>query len=333
MTTRSLGKNGPLLTRIGLGTWAIGGAGWKYGWGSQDDKDSVDVIHEALDLGINWIDTAAVYGLGHSEEVVGRAWPGGGTRCSLRRSAAARGRRDGSIVSVLDAASIRAELEASLKRLKTDRIDLYQIHWPDPDPKIEEGWTEIARAVKAGKIRYAGVSNFNPAQMTRLQAIHPITSLQPPYSMLRRDIEKEILPFCGKNGIGVICYSPLQMGILSGSFTRERAASLARDDLRSTSAHFTEPALSRNLALVDALRPIAERNGRSVGELALAWALRQPEVTAAIVGGRRPGQARVSQRRRTGTCPRRTWTRSPPPLPRGRPRRSRLDSHGSFPDR
>jgi aryl-alcohol dehydrogenase-like predicted oxidoreductase len=292
MTTRPLGKNGPLLTRIGLGTWAIGGAGWKYGWGSQDDKDSVDVIHEALDLGINWIDTAAVYGLGHSEEVVGRALAGRRDKVFLATKCGRTGTPDGSIVSVLDAASVRAELEASLKRLSTDWIDLYQIHWPDPEAQIEEGWGEIAKAVKAGKVRYAGVSNFNPAQMQRIQGIHPITSLQPPYSMLRRDVEKEILPFCGKNGIGVVCYSPMQMGILSGSFTRERAASLAKDDLRSSSSHFTEPSLSRNLALVDALRPIAERSGRSVGELALAWVLHRPEVTAAIVGGRRPGQAR-----------------------------------------
>ena len=292
MTKQPLGRNGPPITRIGLGTWAIGGAGWKFGWGSQDDKDSTAVIHEALDLGINWIDTAAVYGLGHSEEVVGRALAGRRDKVFLATKCSRTWTSDGSIVSVLDAASIRAELEASLKRLKTDWIDLYQVHWPDPDPKIEEGWGEIAKAVKAGKVRYAGVSNFNPAQMARIQGIHPITSLQPPYSMLRRDVEEEILPFCGKNGIGVICYSPLQMGILSGSFTRERAASLAKDDLRSTGPHFTEPALSRNLALVESLRPIAERSGRSVGELALAWVLNRPEVTAAIVGGRRPGQAR-----------------------------------------
>src|SRR5208283_915283 len=166
---------------------------------------------------------------------------------------------------------IRAELEASLRRLKTDWIDLYQVHWPDPDPKIEEAWEEIARAVKAGKVRWAGVSNFTPAQMKRLRGILPITSLQPPYSMLRRDVEKEILPFCGAHGIGVICYSPLQMGMLTGAFSRDRVASLAADDLRGTNSHFVEPALSRNLALVEKLRPIAARRGRSVGELALAW--------------------------------------------------------------
>jgi aryl-alcohol dehydrogenase-like predicted oxidoreductase len=211
---------------------------------------------------------------------------------------------DGSIESVLDATSVRTELEGSLRRLKTDWIDLYQIHWPDPDPKIEEAWSEIAKAVKAGKVRHAGVSNFNPAQMKRLLGIHPVASLQPPYSMLRRDIEQEILPFCGQNGIGVICYSPLQMGILSGAFSRERAASLAEDDFRSSNPYFTEPALSRNLALVESLRPIAQRSGRTVGELALAWVLHRPEVTAAIVGGRRPGQAK-------GLAAAADWTLSP----------------------
>ena len=292
MTTRRLGNNGPLFTRIGMGTWAIGGSDWKYGWGSQDDGDSVAVIHEALDLGINWIDTAAAYGLGHSEEVVGRAVAGRRDKIFLATKCGRKWTPDGTIVSALDAASVRSELEASLRRLKTEWIDLYQVHWPDPDPQIEEAWEEIAKAVKEGKVRWAGVSNFSSAQMKRIQALHPITSLQPPYSMLRRDVEKEILPFCGENGIGVICYSPLQMGILSGAFSPERAASLAGDDLRSRNPYFAEPGLSRNLALVEKLRPIARRNGRSVGELALAWVLRRPEVTAAIVGGRRPGQAK-----------------------------------------
>jgi aryl-alcohol dehydrogenase-like predicted oxidoreductase len=288
-----LGKNGPQLTRIGLGTWAIGGAGWKFGWGSQDDADSVDVIHEALDIGINWIDTAAVYGLGHSEEIVGKAVAGRRDKVFIATKCGRKEAPDGSIVGVLDAARIRAELEASLKRLKTEWIDLYQIHFPDPDAKIEEAWEEIAKAVKAGKVRYAGVSNFSPAQMRRIQRIHPITSLQPPYSMLRRDVEKETLPFCGENGIGVICYSPLQMGILSGAFSAERAAALAKDDLRSGNPHFKGPGLTRNLALVERLRPIANRSGHSVGELAVAWVLRRPEVTAAIVGGRKSGQAKA----------------------------------------
>ncbi|MGA2642563.1 MAG: aldo/keto reductase [Spirochaetia bacterium] len=225
--------------------------------------------------------------------MVGRALAGRRDKVFLATKCGRRGAPDGAIVSALDAASVRAELEASLMRLKTEWIDLYQIHWPDPDPEIEEAWAEIAKAVTEGKVRYAGVSNFSPSQIQRLQHIHPVTSLQPPYSMLRRDIEKEILPFCGENGIGVICYSPLQMGILSGAFSRERAASLAGDDLRSHNPHFTEPGLSLNLALVEKLRPIAQRNGRSVGELALAWVLSRPEVTAAIVGGRRPGQAKA----------------------------------------
>jgi len=293
VTTRRLGDHGPEITRIGLGTWAIGGSGWRYGWGAQDDADSISVIHEAIELGINWIDTAAVYGLGHSETVVGRALKGRRDKVLVATKCGRKGKPDGSpLESVLDAASIRAELEDSLRRLDTDHIDLYQVHWPVPEEKIEEAWTEIAGAVKAGKVRWAGVSNFSPAQMQRIQAIHPITSLQPPYSMLRRDIEKEILPFCRAQGIGVICYSPLQMGLLTGAFSRERVASLALDDLRGSNPYFTEPALGRNLALVEKLRPIARRRGRSVGELAIAWVLAQPGVTAAIVGGRRRGQAR-----------------------------------------
>ena len=293
MTTKRLGVNGPEITRIGLGTWAIGGGGWKYAWGSQDDNDSVAVIHEALDRGINWIDTAPVYGFGHSEEVVGRALTGRRDKVLVATKCGRTAGPGGSIQSVLDAASVREELEASLRRLKTDWIDLFQVHWPDPDPKIEEAWGEIARAVRDGKVRYAGVSNFTPAQMKRLQGILPVTSLQPPYSMLRRDIEKEILPFCGASGIGVVCYSPLQMGLLTGTFSRERVAALAGDDLRGSNPYFVEPALGRNLALVEKLRPIATRHGRTVGELALAWVLSRPEVTAAIVGGRRPGQAKA----------------------------------------
>jgi aryl-alcohol dehydrogenase-like predicted oxidoreductase len=291
MKTTELGKSGLVLTRIGLGTWAIGGADWQFGWGSQDDRDSIATIHEALDLGINWIDTAAVYGLGHSEEIVGQAVTGRRDKLIIATKCG-RPTDPGSttIVSRLKAASVRAELEGSLRRLKTDYIDLYQIHWPDPEADIEEGWGEIAKAVKAGKVRYAGVSNFNPEQMRRIMKIHPIASLQPPYSMLRRDVEKDGLPFCAANGIGVICYSPMQMGLLTGAFTRERAASLPRDDVRARNALFAEPALSRNLALLEELRPLAKKNGRSLAELAVAWVLRRPEVTAAIVGGRRPGQ-------------------------------------------
>jgi aryl-alcohol dehydrogenase-like predicted oxidoreductase len=293
MMTRRLGNSDLNITLIGFGAWAIGGGDWQFGWGHQNDADSIAAIHRALELGINWIDTAAVYGHGHSEEVVGRAVKGRRDKVLLATKCSRKLGADGAIHSILDAASIRAELEASLRRLQTDHIDLYQVHWPDPEPQIEEAWSEIAQAVKAGKVRYAGVSNFNPSQMRRLQAIMPITSLQPPYSMLRRDIEKEILPFCAEHGIGVICYSPLQMGLLTGTFSRERVAGLAADDLRVRNAYFTEPALSRNLQLVERLRPIAQAAKRSVGELALAWVLSRGEVTAAIVGGRRPGQARA----------------------------------------
>ncbi len=288
---RKLGSRGPEITVIGLGTWAIGGAGWQYAWGAQDDRDSIAAIHRAAELGINWIDTAAVYGLGHSEEVVGKALAGRREKVMIATKCG-RTWDPGSteIVGRLSAASIRKELENSLRRLATDYIDLYQIHWPRPEHNIEEGWNEIARAVKEGKVRFAGVSNFSVEQLRRIHAIHPVTSLQPPYSMLRRETERELLPFCRDNGIGVIVYSPMQMGLLSGAFTRERAAHLAADDLRARNPYFTEPALGLNLALVDTLKPIARRNGRSMAELALAWVLRRPEVTAAIVGGRRPEQ-------------------------------------------
>jgi aryl-alcohol dehydrogenase-like predicted oxidoreductase len=291
MRKRKLGSHGPEITVIGIGTWAIGGAGWQYTWGAQDDKDSIAAIHRAMEVGINWIDTAAVYGLGHSEEVVGKALAGRrskvmiATKCSLAWDSGST-----EIVDSLSAPSVRKELEASLRRLGTDYIDLYQIHWPRPESEIEEGWSEIARAVKEGKVRYAGVSNFSVHQLRRLHAIHPVTSLQPPYSMLRRETEAELLPFCADNGIGVIVYSPMQMGLLSGAFSRERVSRLAADDLRTRNTYFAEPALSRNLALVDKLKPIARRHNRSMAELAIAWVLRRSEVTAAIVGSRRPEQ-------------------------------------------
>jgi aryl-alcohol dehydrogenase-like predicted oxidoreductase len=288
---KHLGKGGPSITRVGLGTWAIGGAGWQYSWGNQDDMDSIAAIHRAIDRGINWIDTAAVYGFGHSEEVVGQAVKGRRDKVLLATKCGRVPAPDGvNVASRLTAASVRAELEASLRRLSTDYIDLYQVHWPDPEPEIEEAWGEIAKAVKEGKVRFAGVSNFNTAQMKRLQGILPITSLQPPYSMLRREAETELLPFCKANGIGVVCYSPMQMGLLTGTFTRARVSQLPENDLRSRNNFFTEPALTWNLDLVEKLRPIAARNNRSMAELAIAWVLRRPEVTAAIVGGRRPQQ-------------------------------------------
>jgi aryl-alcohol dehydrogenase-like predicted oxidoreductase len=291
MQTRQLGYSDLHLTTVGLGTWAIGGGGWAFGWGPQDDDDSIAAIHRALTLGINWIDTAAVYGRGHSEEVVGRAIAG-------RRDEVMVATKCGRIIgegqqqpySRLKADSVRREAEASLRRLNVEVIDLYQIHWPDPEEDIEEGWSAIAELIQAGKVRYGGVSNFNAAQLKRIQAIYPVASLQPPYSMLRRGIEADLLAYCAANQIGVIAYSPMQAGLLTGKFTRERLATLPDDDWRSRNEQFQEPNLSANLDLVEALRPMAERHGHTVAELAIAWVLRRPEITAAIVGARRPAQ-------------------------------------------
>jgi aryl-alcohol dehydrogenase-like predicted oxidoreductase len=285
-----LGSAGPDVTRVGLGTWAIGGAGWQYAWGAQDDAESIAAVRRAVDLGINWVDTAAVYGHGHSEEMVGRALEGMRERVLVATKCGRVRNPDGTIGKVLRAQSVRRELEASLRNLRTDRIDLYQIHWPEPDGEIEEGWAEIAKAVREGLVRWAGVSNFGVEQLKRAQAIHPVTSLQPPYSMLRRDVERDLLPYCAANGIGVIVYSPMQAGLLTGAFTRERAAALPTNDWRRDNPYFKEPGLSANLAVVDGLRVIAARRGCSVGEVAIAWVLSHPEVTAAIVGARRPGQ-------------------------------------------
>jgi aryl-alcohol dehydrogenase-like predicted oxidoreductase len=291
MERRRLGRSGLELTTVGLGTWALGGSGWKYAWGPQDDADSVATILRALDLGINWIDTAAVYGFGHSEEVVGRALKGRRESVILATKCGRTWEHGNpNIIPRLNKQSIEAEIEASLRRLRTDRIDLYQIHWPDPDSDIEEAWEAIARAVKEGKIRFAGVSNFSRTQMERLQKIHPIASLQPPYSMLRRDVEEELLGWCADNGIGVVAYSPMQNGLLAGRFTRERVAALPADDWRRGSPYFTEPALSHNLRLVEGLKKIPSSGRKSLGELAVAWILRRPEVTAAIVGSRKPEQ-------------------------------------------
>jgi aryl-alcohol dehydrogenase-like predicted oxidoreductase len=291
MRKRRLGTTDLEITRVGLGSWAIGGGGWAYAWGPQDDAESISTIHRALELGVNWIDTAAVYGLGHAEEVVGRALAGRRDKCVVATKCGRLWQSgDRNIYSRLSASSVRAELEASLRRLGTDYIDLYQIHWPTPEEEMEEGWAEIARHVKAGKVRYAGVSNFSVEQLERAAEIHPVASLQPPYSMLRREAEAELLPYCLSHGIGVIAYSPMQAGLLSGKFTRERAAALPQDDWRKTSPRFREPELGYNLRLVEGLKAIAARRGGSAAELAIAWVLRRPEVTAAIVGGRKPRQ-------------------------------------------
>ena len=289
MRTRELGSTGMYLTTMGLGTYALGGSGWQWAWGQQDDEDSIAALRRGLDLGINWVDCAAAYGLGHAEEVVGRALEGRddvfvATKCGLVWDEGS-----GDVYGRLTAASVRAECEASLRRLKVDVIDLYQVHWPHDEEHLEEGWSTIADLVKEGKVRYAGVSNFSLAQIRRVQRIHPVASVQPPYNMLQRGVETELLPFCAANEIGVLTYSPLQSGVLADKFTRERAAALPADDWRRNhSPEFREPALSANLALVDGLRSIAARHGRTVAQLAIAWVLRRPEVTSAIVGARKP---------------------------------------------
>jgi aryl-alcohol dehydrogenase-like predicted oxidoreductase len=286
LQTRQLGNSDLKITRIGYGAWAIGGGDWAFGWGDQADQDSIGAIQRALDLGINWIDTAAVYGLGHSEEIVAQALKGRSnkpyifTKCSLVWN------EQREIGRSLKPASLRQELEASLRRLQVETIDLYQIHWPNPDAEIEAGWEALAQFQQEGKVRYIGVSNFNVAQMQRAQAIAPITSLQPPYSLIKREVEADILPFCQQHNIGVIVYSPMQSGLLTGAMTRERIAQLPDNDWRKQSSEFQEPRLSRNLELVERLQQIGQQHDCSPGEVAIAWTLSHPAVTGAIVGGR-----------------------------------------------
>ena len=289
MKTKQLGDSDLAISAIGFGAWAIGGSGWEFGWGDQDDKESIAAIHRALELGVNWIDTAAVYGMGHSEEVVAAAlktWAGPRpyvfTKCGLRWDDQGYVRRD------LSGKSIRRECEDSLRRLNVDCIDLYQIHWPTDD--LEEGWSAMAQLKKEGKVRWIGVSNFNVDEIRRAQAIAPVTSLQPPYSLVRREVEQEILPYCRSNGIGVIVYSPMASGLLTGAMTRERAANLPKSDWRSRDLEFQEPQLSRNLALARRLSEVGRRQGRPAGQIAIGWALRNPAVTAAIVGSRNAKQ-------------------------------------------
>ena len=285
MEKRQLGKGGPLFTVIGFGAWAVGGP-WQWGWGKQDDRESIAAIRRAIELGINWIDTAAVYGLGHSEEVVRQALEGVdaevyvATKCGLVWDD--RGRVSGNIRPE----SIRREVEASLKRLGREVIDLYQIHWPDGKTPVEEAWGEMVRLKEEGKVRYIGVSNFSIEEIQRCQAIAPVQSLQPPYSMVRRDYEP-VIEFCGKNGIGVVVYSPMQAGLLTGKYDPAR---LAPDDWRHKSEYHTEPMLSKILKFVDEIRPVAKKYGKTVGQLAIAWTLMNPAVTSAIVGARNPAQ-------------------------------------------
>ncbi|MEW6637707.1 MAG: aldo/keto reductase [Actinomycetota bacterium] len=292
MEKRRFGRTGMEITPIGFGSWAIGGGGWAAAWGPQDDEEAIGAIRRALELGMNWIDTAAVYGLGHSEELVARALKGVPeadrpyvfTKCSLVWD------ENREVHNVLKKDSVKRECEDSLRRLQVDSIDLYQIHWPNPDPDIEEGWEALAELKEEGKVRHIGVSNFDVGQMERIKEIAPVETLQPPYNMLNRGIEKEILPYCQQNDIGVIVYSPMRSGLLTGKMTRERVQNLPSDDWRRNSEDFNEPKLSENLKLVEKLEEIGGRHGRSPGEVAIAWTLRHPAVTAAIVGGRRPEQ-------------------------------------------
>ncbi|RSL15236.1 aryl-alcohol dehydrogenase-like predicted oxidoreductase [Edaphobacter aggregans] len=288
MEKKTLGNSDMKLTPIGFGAWAIGGGDWQFAWGPQDDNDSIAAIHKALDLGINWIDTAAVYGLGHSEEVVARALkmasqnPYVFTKCGLVWNE----KREVSN----DLKQVRRECEDSLRRLGVETIDLYQMHWPKPDEEIEEAWGVMANLRREGKVRWIGVSNFSVVQMERAMKIAPITSSQPPYSMLNRAIEAEVLPFCQKNGVGVINYAPMHSGLLTGAMTKERVANFPQDDFRRNAKNYQEPLLSRNLAVADFIGEIGKRHGVSAGVIAIAWTLHHPAVTAAIVGGRNAKQ-------------------------------------------
>jgi aryl-alcohol dehydrogenase-like predicted oxidoreductase len=289
MQTRQLGNSDLNITPIGFGAWAIGGA-WKWGWGHQDDQASIDTIHRALDLGINWIDTAAIYGLGHSEEIIAKALKGRTSKPYVFTKCSMIWDDQGEVGRSLKRDSIRREAEDSLRRLAVDVIDLYQIHWPIPDPDIEEAWQTLADLKAEGKIRHIGVSNFNVGQLKRAQQIAPVASLQPPYSAIERRAEAEILSFCREQNIGVIVYSPMQAGLLTGKMTRERLADLPDDDWRRANPNFQEPRLSRNLALADVLVEIGKRHGKTAATVAVAWTLNNPAVTGAIVGARRPDQ-------------------------------------------
>jgi aryl-alcohol dehydrogenase-like predicted oxidoreductase len=269
----------------------MGGGGWAFAWGPQDDDESISAIHAALDHGVNWIDTAPVYGLGHSEEVVARALEGRSNKPYVFTKCARTWNEKREIQKVLKGDSIRRECESSLRRLKVDAIDLYQIHWPEPDEDLEEGWETLARLKQEGKVRWIGVSNCSVAQLERCRAIAPITSLQPPYSAVSPEVQDTLLPYCQEHGIGVIVYSPMKSGLLAGKMTRERVAALPEDDFRRHAPAFQEPQLTRNLALADLMKQIAARHGRGAGEVAIAWVLRHPAVTAAIVGMRSAEQA------------------------------------------
>jgi aryl-alcohol dehydrogenase-like predicted oxidoreductase len=289
MQKRRLGNTDLEFTTVGLGTWAMGGP-WQYGWGPQDDDEAIGAILAALETGINWIDTAPAYGLGHSEELIRQALEQTGEKPLIATKCGILWNEKREKVTCLKRQSIRDECHASLKRLGIDVIDLYQMHWPDPDEDVEEAWEEMARLLDEGKVRYLGVSNFTIEQIERVQKIYPAVSLQPPYSMLHREVEDELLDYCAQNEMGVIAYSPIQRGLLTGKFDRARLEALAPDDHRRKSPDFLEPQFSATLELVEDLKKIAGRNGRTCAELAISWVLRRPEVTAAIVGARSPQQ-------------------------------------------
>ncbi len=286
MDKKRLGNTDMEITRIGFGAWAIGGGNWEFGWGPQDDDLAVEAIQRAVEQGMNWIDTAAVYGLGHSEELVARAMEGRSEKPYIFTKCGLIWDDSRNITRHIKGDSIRKECEASLRRLKVDTIDLYQIHWP-VEEDIEEAWEMMAKLKEEGKVRFIGVSNFNVEQLKKCQEIAPVSSLQPPYSMIKRDYEKETLPYCLEQNIGVIVYSPMASGLLTGAMTRERIQDMAPDDWRKKSRDFNEPRLSHNLELADTLKAIAQRHGDHIaGEVAIAWTLENPAVTAAIVGGR-----------------------------------------------
>jgi aryl-alcohol dehydrogenase-like predicted oxidoreductase len=287
--TVALGATGMEISRVGYGAWAIGGAGWWHAWGDQDDEQSIEAIRRAVELGINWVDTAPIYGLGHSEEVVGRALQGLDARPYVFTKASLY-EKDGAVAHSLKRDSIRREVEASLSRLQLDAIDVYQVHWPDPDEDVEEGWATFAELKAEGLVRHIGVSNFDVAQLRRAQAIAPVETLQPPYSLIERAIEDEILPFAEREDIGVVCYSPMASGLLSGAMSAERIAALPDNDWRKHDPRFQEPELSRNLAIVARLQTVADRHDTTAGAIAVAWTLRNPAVHGSIVGFRRPDQ-------------------------------------------
>ena len=290
MQTKQLGNSDLMITPMGLGAWAIGGGGWAFGWGPQDDAESISAIRAAVEGGFNWVDTAPVYGLGHSEEVVKKALEGLSPRPYVFTKCARIWDENRQIGKSLKRDSVRRECEASLRRLGVDTIDLYQMHWPEPDEDVEEGWETMARLKEEGKVRWIGVSNFSASQLERAQRIAPITSLQPPYSIVQPEVEASILPLCVQHGIGVLAYAPMKSGLLTGKMTRARLAGLPEDDFRRRNPFFQEPMLTRALGVVEVLQAIGARHGRTPGEAAIAWVLRNPAITGAIVGLRNAGQ-------------------------------------------